>query len=318
MSKTQNEFPLSLFESVKNPIAVDTEMINYDQFVIVMRDFASERRQSKSDAPLISATHFKNDKRSKCNATTSGLIILDIDEGMTIDTALNTAKEFEIACIVYSTASHKPEHHKFRVCIPLIEPIPYDQHRTTWHAVNSIFTNGGSDKSKVGCESLFYVPGIYPDSPTVFEENEGIVLCSEEWIELAAELDPEFNPEAKKSASTNYKKHRPTVRAASTRVYSSTASPDDLDYYETRLLSEPALDKYNSSVGNWHHARFGLMMSIASRAERMGISLSSDDIVCLFNQVDELDGGHYQTSNYQKEIANDAQKVLCQLSEVTS
>jgi hypothetical protein len=60
------------------------------------------------------------------------------------------------------------------------------------------------------------------------------------------------------------------------------------------------------------------MMSIANRAERMSVSLSSDDIVYLFNQVDELDGGHYQTPKYQKEIANDAQKVLCQLSEVAS
>lgn len=299
-------FPITTFECVRNPKPIDFAELDFDEFVSIMSSFSTDRYTSKEDAPLFSPTRFTNNRRAKANATVCGLIVLDIDDGQSIPDTLDIVEALEVAALIYSTASHRSNHHKLRLCIPLSVPVDYDVQVACWKAINHVFTGDKSDCSKVGCESLFYVPGNYSGAPQVFESRGGQILSASEWIEIA-DLPPDEKEHVGPSGSLRGGK---AFGATSQR----SASAYDLDIYDTKLITEAALEKYQSSVGQWHHARFGLMLHIAGRAIQMGIAITSNDIVHLFNQVDCIDGSHYQTPKYQREIANDAEKALEQAS----
>lgn len=296
-------FPISVFESVRNPIPEECCDLSFDDFTMIMASFSGETFASKDAAPLFSTTAFNENRRSKKNATSSGLVVLDIDDGQTIDQTLDVVEQLGVACLIYSTASHRDDHHKFRVCIPLSDPVAYDAHVSCWHAINHVFASDESDTTKAGCESLFYVPGSYPGAPTVFIRRGGNIYSAADWVDVA-DL-PEQPPTAERLT-------RPTRPTSDPGQQNATAKADDLDIYETRLVTEAAIAKYQTADGSWHTARYGLMLHIVGRAQRMGIHITEDNVVKLFNQVDQIDGSHYQTEKYQREIRNDAAKAVAQ------
>ena len=62
--------------------------------------------------------HWKDGHRSKANALLPfNLVVLDIDKGVTIDTARDLLSDCQY--IIYTTKRHTPEHHRFRIIIPL-------------------------------------------------------------------------------------------------------------------------------------------------------------------------------------------------------
>lgn len=300
----QHLFTLSMFDSVKNANVTEQIDLRFDEFCEGMQSYSEDEYASKEAAPLFASTWFMNKKRCKANAKGSGLVVLDIDHGQTIDDTWDIVEDLDIAALLYSTASHRDDHHKFRLCIPLTATVRYERYVECWHALDHVFIDGMSDASKKGCESLFYVPGQYPNAPTVFKSNKGMILSAEEWFDVADLDDIPFDKPCRNKADQQQTSQQSTNFSA--------ISSSDLDIYETRLVTESALNKYQSSIGDWHHARFGLMMSIIGRAKRLRLVITNYDIIHLFNQVDQLDGGHYQTPKYQKEIANDAANALAQ------
>ena len=78
----------------------------------------------KRSVTLWSPTTF-NGSRSGENATEISCLVYDVDDGLTPMTVwLKFARNYN--CIVHSSFSHKPEHHKFRIILPLASPIPAD------------------------------------------------------------------------------------------------------------------------------------------------------------------------------------------------
>jgi hypothetical protein len=298
-----NKFPLSFFESVSNPIPEETYELAFDEFIEIMANFSEDPFASKEAAPLFSSTAFNQNRRSKKNATSSGLIILDIDDGQTIDQTLDVVGHLNLACLVYSTASHRVDHHKFRVCVPLSAPVAYDEQVNCWRAVNYVFASDQSDSTKAGCESLFYVPGTYPGAPTVFIPQDGDIYSAADWTDVA---------DLPKQPAPIERSIRSAVPISSATPVLRAANANDLDIYETRLITDAAMSKYQSADGDWHTARYGLMLHMVGRARLMGIGITDSDVVHLFNQVDDIDGGHYKSGKYQKEIRNDAAKAVAQ------
>lgn len=306
---SDNSFPIAYFERVTHNTVYEQLTPSFPEFVNLMRSFSDEQFMSKNDAPLIASTSFINNKRSKANATNSGLIILDVDHGCSIEDALSWIEVAEVECLICSTASHRNEHHKFRVCLPLSKPVNYDLAVAAWKGINGSLVGGVADSSKAGSESLFYVPGRYPSSPQVFHHITGDIHSAEAWIDA---MEIQIEPCRTFPAATGELPRSRPARASISRGLRS-ASDTDLNLSRSRLVSEIALNAYLSSVGNYHHARFTLMLSIASRAQKMSVALTEAELIDLFNQVDLADGGHYQTPKYQCEINNDARKVLNQI-----
>lgn len=305
-------FPVSLFDNVKSNQPSDCCDLDFDDFGDILEAYSQTTYSGKDAAPLICTTRFSNGYRRKSNATVSGIITLDIDDGIKIGAVCDAIDDLGITATVCSTASHRTEHHKFRVFVPLIEPASYEDHRLVWKVLNDTVSSGFADTSKIGCESMYYVPGTYPGAPTEFVRFSGDVYSAQEWIDAAGGRDAIVSQAVSQGTAisgsiTNEDRSHPVTHHNGSRREAGFA---DLSLARTRLITDRALAAYQSPVGSYHHARFTLMMSIAGRARTLRVNLSPEDLVSLFNQVDLDDGGHYQTPKYQKEIRAEAQKAL--------
>lgn len=309
-------FPISLFDDVRSNQPSDCCDLEFDDFSDILEAYSQTKYPSKDAAPLICTTRFTNGYRRKSNATSSGIVTLDIDDGIQIGTVCGIIDDLDITATVCSTASHRSDHHKFRVFVPLIEPASYEDHRLVWWVLHDVVSGGFADTSKIGCESMYFVPGSYPEAPTEFVRFSGDVFSAQEWIDAAGGPDAIVKQANSQGIAVSGNRTRsdqssPTSNQFGTRREACFA---DLSLARTRLITDRALAAYENPVGSYHHARFKLMMSIAGRAKTLKVNLGPDDLVNLFNQVDLSDGGHYQTPKYQQEIKAEAQKALSQVN----
>lgn len=297
--------PVSLFDNIRSNIASDCENLDFDEFVQIMEAYSQDTFASKTDAPLVCMTQFKDGRRKKANAGQSAMLVLDIDDHLDVDDVASVLTTGGLAALLCSTASHRPNKHKFRVFIPLSDLADYEDHKLAWHVANLEIADGKADPSKIGCESMFFVPGIYPEAPKVFHRFDGITLNAEEWISLCgSRSEVQKMVGLKPGNGTHQKKHRPA------QLPKTSSTDADLDLTRSRLVTDKSLDEYRCPSGAYHHARFRLLMSMAGRARRFGIDVSHTELVHLFNQVDQEDGGYYQTPNYQTALLAEAQKAL--------
>jgi len=295
--------PVSLFDSVTSNQPSDCAYLSFEDFTEIMSAYSKDTFASKSDAPLICLTEFKGGRRKKANAQHSGMLVLDIDDHLNISDVNTVLEEEGLAALLCSTASHRAAKHKFRVFIPLAEVASYNDHSLAWHVANQAVADGKADASKVGAESMFFVPGVYPDAPIVFQTYEGVRLSASDWIGLVGSREDVQALAGIKSAP-NFKPR------GATAFKQRTASNADLDLSRTRLVTDRSLEEYRNPSGAYHHARFRLLMSMSGRARRLGVAINASDLVLLFNQVDLEDGGFYQHPDYQAAIKAEADKVI--------
>jgi len=95
------------------------------------------------------------------NAGNYNMIMIDYDDGVNINDMLSFLTSKNYNYLLYTTHSHKPEHHKFRVFIPLKQSIPGSLHRNrlAWRCFKDNFINSfpECDKSSFN-RSGFYLP----------------------------------------------------------------------------------------------------------------------------------------------------------------
>ncbi len=125
----------------------------------------------------MASAEFRLGKRSKANALRSGMVILDVDDGATVEDARSIITGTEIACAIYTTASHRSEHHKFRICVPISDVVSPTEYTNAWYGLNAVF-DGIADQSKRGCESLFYLPGLYLSTSSNWHHARFRFRCS--------------------------------------------------------------------------------------------------------------------------------------------
>ena len=103
-------------------------------------------------------------KRRKTNIIELDMLVLDYDEGITIDDAKERFKDYEYVC--YSSFSHLKDGktHKFRIILPLTKPIP------VWSSIDEYgVTTGGSAWYEIR-SALETFAG--PCDPKSFEPNQ--------------------------------------------------------------------------------------------------------------------------------------------------
>lgn len=298
--RTSNQIPLSIFGSVHDNRTDLVDHIEYDEIADFFEEASEIAYPGKSAAPLFTSSEFENGRRRKDHVLRSGLIILDVDDGATVDDAAATMSDLTAAGFIYTTASHRDDHHKFRIGIPVAANVDAATYTSAWRAMNHLFGDI-ADPSKKGAESLFYMPGEYPGADRRFLRFEGDVAEAEAWIESAPSTVQE--PGKKQESGVG----RPGPKRNHRRAQ---CDPDDLSIYNSRLVPERAVNAYLDTSFNWHHARYRFMCSVAGRASRNGTSICADDLVMIFNQLDQMDGGHFQGATDQQELARDAQNAI--------
>jgi hypothetical protein len=100
------------------------------------------------------APQFRHDHRKGPNFIRSGFLAADVDTGMTLDEARDHAFVQHHAGLIYTTASHTPQRHRFRVVFLLDESIV---HARDWaDAQLGLALTLASDRSVADPARLFY------------------------------------------------------------------------------------------------------------------------------------------------------------------
>ena len=106
------------------------------------------------------AQHHSNWRASK-NFTVAGFLAVDIDHGLHVETVQNDPYFQQYGCLLYTTPSHKPDAHRFRLIFELETPITDGE--ALRRALTGLIVKFGADGScKDPCRMFFGSRGSYP------------------------------------------------------------------------------------------------------------------------------------------------------------
>ena len=116
---------MSFFENVRSvePVARD---LTWERLADTLVDFRAHwglDDAAKRSAPCWSPVRYREGgRRRAADVVDVSALVLDYDDGRTIDEAVDAWDG--LARVVHTSWSHSPDHHKIRVIVPLVEPVP--------------------------------------------------------------------------------------------------------------------------------------------------------------------------------------------------
>ena len=114
----------------------------------------------------------------------------DGDSGATIDEALACWEG--VRGFLYSTKSHRPEQHRFRVMLLLSRPVDGQEYKRLWLLADAMLREAGHkvDGQAKDAARFWYAPGTEDGSAHEFVDFAGEPVDVEAWLEQAPELAP--------------------------------------------------------------------------------------------------------------------------------
>lgn len=226
-------FTLSFFENTKD---VSPE---YRTFTISeLSDFFSKPNVRDKKEGLLFSGAFFNGQRKKENVSSVCLLCLDFDHQVNL--TLDMQPWIDIGCLffLYTTFNHQQEkdgvaEDRFRVVIPLAEPLPAEQYVKLWEAAHW-FTGEKIDRACKDPSRIFYTPAHQPGQPFVFRSHGSELLDATKFI---SDVETEKTRQSSQVSSVEFcQKTLTTTRdEASALDYLSRLSGWRADDYNTWL-----------------------------------------------------------------------------------
>jgi len=118
--------------------------------------FSRHDSRVHKDGPCWSpASYIPGASRGNRGVETVNLVVLDVDDGTPFD-SIRTAIEGK-AALLHSSWSHTTSKPKYRVILPLVEPIPAEQWPGVWQRISAYF-GGHIDPATKDAARVFYAP----------------------------------------------------------------------------------------------------------------------------------------------------------------
>lgn len=142
-----------------------TEPIDgFDEFVQRLKEASHRQVRNKTENQMVNLTRFKlredgERRRQKPDVDVSYGIWLDVDEGNTCP--IEFAGMYSgLELLVYSSFSSTPDNKRWRVVIPLSQPVTVEQYETIARELKEIVSIYGytTDKSKINATDFFNLP----------------------------------------------------------------------------------------------------------------------------------------------------------------
>ncbi len=289
---------------------------SWAEFVETMRAAAKESwGPTKAHAFGVTSAIFQNDHRCAANVLSSQMLFLDYDKGIvSIEMAANALATLRLPALIWTTYSHRLESHRFRVCVPLAEPVDTDTHVECWHYLHQL-TGVGADLTKIGPESGFYLPGAYNTGDDRLIELSGKIPTSDQIKEIApAEVAAAVQAELVRgirtpTAAANCKPLPSGISQMRSRLKRQPVGAFEItDPAKNPLVGADALDLYKYGPGAWHHKLYALMCSIAGRAKALNVQLTAHQLATLYGRIDgDL---WYRTKQDRNDRVEDAEHAL--------
>lgn len=166
-------YTISLFDCAFD-IVPKARSRSWQQLVIGMTNH--QEREDKDGRLFSPATFFEGTTRSNANVESVSLLVLDHDDGETLEEI--EARLKGIAHTIYSTYSYDGENHKCRVVIPLNRPVAATEWPRVWRKLAHHF-GGQMDGQCKEPARMYYLPSCAPGAKRFARAGEGDVLDPE-------------------------------------------------------------------------------------------------------------------------------------------
>lgn len=258
-----NEYQLNSFLSIDKAFCDPhtPTLLNWNELVELFSH--NEIQQKKESAMLFNFCKFKTKgysypifnnielteycKRAKENVEEIQLLVLDIDESMSIDEAKQAFAPYSF--ILFTTFRHTTEKNKFRMILKISTPIPTLEFDKRKRNFANYFV---CDAASFSVSQCFYYPSHSDNNKDIVEfyVNEGIAF---NWKEIAE--DESWKP---------------------TKEYTPSSYKNDPDFQHTYSTSE--VIKSLCSLQNFHYGNGSLILATICK----GFKLTREefDVVC--------------------------------------
>jgi hypothetical protein len=304
------EIPVSLFRNVhdagENGFYHNiNQAVTWGDFCELLEAFAGQPFRCKDAAPLFSPTVYQLLKqfkvngepykgfRNELNATTSALVVIDADKGFEFGAAARFLTERKIEAVLYTTASNT-DGTRFRIIIPLLEPVDPETHKAVVNAVCSHLKPGWKpDTSMNNCYSLFYVPGQYANAKNEFIHVEGEIFRAEAWSQLG---------EGTLSNGHDTAQARTEVSCTVTTWNSSLDCP---------YVNQEWVEEYLGLTDDFYNGLYQFMCRVALSAMRQGVELSTTQLADLARDIERMSGRTHQSWDVEtRDLEGEADNAL--------
>lgn len=269
------------------------------------------KKGGKNSSELISPAKY-NEGTTRANANVEcwdGWCALDVDEWPCNEDVKSSVDEVigDYQYLIYSTASSSKEQPKFRLCLPLTQPVPADKIKHFWFALNSEF-KGLADKQTKDLSRMFYIPAQYPNAYNFFFENVGEVIDPNKLMDKWEYIEPTGNsfldslsPEMREQVM-EYKRNQLTNTS-----YSWTS------YLDCPFIPKSMIAEYKATTGTgWYRKMYQIMVAMALNAIEKGYPITEHDIVRTCKTLDNDTGKWYENRPFHIEASRALQYAFSQ------
>lgn len=184
-------FTVSLFDHIRDTLPREASRT----WAQMCARFERPAVRAGKDGPLFAPALFCPAYRLLENVRTLSMLVLDYDHRASFDDDLQTWRELGCRFAAYTTHSHKrvteknPDaEERFRVVVPLAEPIPAEKFPALWRWAARL-TGGKVDAQAQDASRIYYTPAIADEgAPYQFDVVDGPLL---DWGALDLEDRPE-------------------------------------------------------------------------------------------------------------------------------
>ncbi len=163
--------------------------------------------RAEKDGPLFSPAVFNPPERKKANVVELSMLVVEYDHHASLADDLSCWRSLGIRFAVYTTHSHRRvtdsnlnAEDRFRIIIPLSEPIPAPHFAKLWQWAARI-SGGKIDAQAKDVSRLFYTPAkASPDAPYEYHIIDGELL---NWREVIERITEPSEPDSKASNDSN-------------------------------------------------------------------------------------------------------------------
>lgn len=189
------ELRFSVFENrfAKHPQAITVPL---DVFAKRMIEPVDLQAKNKNQLPLWSPAVFDGN-RAQANVIEVSCLVYDIDDGIAPFSSWQLFAQYK--CIVHTSYSHKPHHHKYRLILPLAKPVPVKDWQQFWRAAaelwQTVIGRGEPDMPALkDCARMFYRYAIPHSDEYRAGHPLDPVQYHNSWYHLAGEcIDLEYS-----------------------------------------------------------------------------------------------------------------------------
>lgn len=256
----------------------------------------SKDEYTRNSAPLISpARYISGSTRANSNVEYwDSWCALDVDE-YEYSSLDNLRINYE--AFVYSTASSRENNLKFRILFPLTEKV-YKQN-ITWFWKSLVSEIGYGDQQVKDASRMYYVPGQYNDAYNFLKEYSGEYIDPNILMKKYSQYSP--------SEALNILRILPSWISEENEIHKKAKFGEEKKYTWTSIHdcpfvnSEYILEYKSISQTGWYAQMYKIMVSIASRAIKMGYNITSSEIAQLCRELDNETGNWYKSRPMEKE-----------------